>query len=159
MFVCLSVCLFGPMLPKVLPGNTPQLLSQMNQIFTKLSGYFRIGLLSWLIMFVCVHMRGCVHSNWKCACYFCSVFLLFLSVLSFWSLSKLKMKKTETTLQAGIGMMQLFRVFSHFFPFQSRKSQKLPKCVQKWSWYIFLPLVAKKCNLETSGNHKGWLSL
>ena len=35
------------------------------QIFTKLSAFFWIGLLSWLIMFVHVHVQACTQNMWK----------------------------------------------------------------------------------------------
>ena len=43
----------------------PHILAKWSEIFTKLSAYVKIGLLSWLIMFLGVHVYVCMHSEWK----------------------------------------------------------------------------------------------
>ena len=42
--------------------------AKSSQIFTKLSAYFQIGLLSQLIIFICAHMLACTHSMLKRPC-------------------------------------------------------------------------------------------
>ena len=41
--------------------------AKWSQIFTKSSAYLRIGLLSWLKVSVCVHVRVCTHRTSNCA--------------------------------------------------------------------------------------------
>ena len=62
--LCLSVCVCHIFVTIVTHLN---ISAKWSQIFRKLSAYFRIDLLSWLIMFI--GMRVCMHSAWKCACY------------------------------------------------------------------------------------------
>jgi uncharacterized protein (DUF952 family) len=43
----------------------PHISAKWSQIFMKLSAYVKIGLLSWLIMFVGVYVHACTHREWK----------------------------------------------------------------------------------------------
>ena len=45
--------------------TNPHTSSKWSRIFTKSSVYLRIGLLSWLKVFVRVHVRACTHRTWK----------------------------------------------------------------------------------------------
>ena len=116
LFVCLCVC--HVFVTKVTQLN---ISGKWSQNFTKLSGWVPGGLPSWFIMFVCMHVRACMHSAWKHAYYFCDFFATFFGIFVvifwlFWSLSLLKMKKKKATFQIGIDVAHLFG-FIHFFPF------------------------------------------
>ena len=60
-----QLCLFACVLCFVTNVTNLNISAKWSQIITKPSAYFRIGLLSWLIMSVCVHMCACTHSRWK----------------------------------------------------------------------------------------------
>ena len=56
--------------------------AKSSQNLTKLSAYVWFGLLSWLIMFVRMHVHACTHSMWKHARYFYDFFAFFVCFLS-----------------------------------------------------------------------------
>ena len=81
MYVCLSVCLhpisnlscvclsvyLSVCYQKCYWVTNLNISAKWSQIFLKLLVYFRIGLLSWLKIFMCMHVHTCTQKVWKCA--------------------------------------------------------------------------------------------
>ena len=145
--VCLSVCLFV-CYQKCYRVTHLNISAKSSQNLTKLSAYDRIGLLSWIIMFVRVHLGTFTHSAWKRACYFWDSFAsFFVCFWSFWSLFLMKMKKngghTSDRYQRGATFS-----FYSFFSISRRKSSKMAEmCPKMGKNQLFWPLVAKICKL------------
>ena len=96
-------------------------------IFTKPSQNRKFGLLSCFKLFGPVHVPACTTAHEIVHAIFAYFYVSFF--LTFWSISLLKMKKREATLQIGIDEAHLFH-FIHFFPFQSGRPSKWPKRVK-----------------------------
>ena len=123
--------------------------SQPNEVRSsqKLSAYFRIGHLSWLIMFLRVDLWPCTHNACKRACYFCSFSATSLSFFCHFKPFPLENVKWRPHSRCVLAWHN-YLVSWVCLLFSEEVNQNGQNGSKFWPKYHFLHLVPKKCNLE-----------